>query len=975
MVVGMYLDGVMVRERRPRLSRVRRAAFLSALAASIGFAGLVAAPVSAANNPGTGDSGFFTFRPSEDVGGTQINVASGNALIRTQDLVDGPLTYHVVVDRAYNSLSPDTFTILSPRWGFDVGPDTKLTVESNQDATVRGPSGYRIRFARQTDGSYVAPEGFDGTLTKTPSGWTLSRTSQNDQLGFDGSGNLTSTKDSSARDFTVQGTSAAGRTVLSSYGTNSGRRVNLSYTGDSLVRLMDDPASGHHSYRYTAGRLTEYESPTGAITTYGYDSNGFLDEIVEPGGTTVDLDVLSSGKVNTITTTLPGGVPQTTSFVYTRRTYKSDVTAPDTSRRTYAYDDDWRVTRHYDPDVVPTVSVEGPLRDAAGGFVDGEMAHVFSYDVQEPDGAGITEVRLLDSAAGALSTVNPPCTTTPFDVVCPQAFNTVEQMSFHGVPEGIRTLHAEATDDEGNVGSSETWSVGVDRTAPLFDLGGNLYTDRTTPIGSSESRTLSISASDGDPTGGPESRRAGVAWIAIFADGDLVKYTDQTSSGNSVGLASAWTDTERILASGGGHLIRVVVADRVGHQSEASFFVGADDVAPNTVSGLDASFSEDDGVTSVSWNEATDPESSNGDPGSGVAAYRYRHRTLSGSWGPWTLANDATFELSGRALGASVRVQVVAIDQAGNTGAAQTETLTSSDTGPTPNDPGEGADDTDGIEMSPEPENLSVAVDRQSLPSPVPSTELGAAVSIDGRVVASSAYTERQCPDTGPCGTFDRYAAGRYARKWNLLDAARLDKRENPGDPGDRYQRNYSNNDYRYFGGAGGDCTNYVSQVLKAGGMRYMRSNGRNTAFADGKLSAYEKGEGSWWSWYNPKLHTPVLAGVYDYGNTESFVRVKPLRDHLVDYGLATRVLGTSKLRTGDIIFINLDGNGEAGINHTQVVSRVTSKSAYISQHSPAYRKPLAAVKARLNDDNKVQGVDWNWYIYRPVKTAANITE
>lgn len=89
---------------RPRANRSRRAAGLTALlAASIGFAGLVAAPVSAANNPGTGDSGFFTFRPSEGVGGTQINVASGNALVRTRDLADGPLTYHVVVDRAYNS--------------------------------------------------------------------------------------------------------------------------------------------------------------------------------------------------------------------------------------------------------------------------------------------------------------------------------------------------------------------------------------------------------------------------------------------------------------------------------------------------------------------------------------------------------------------------------------------------------------------------------------------------------------------------------------------------------------------------------------------------------------------------------------------------------------------------------------------------------------------------------------------------------
>lgn len=452
--------------RPPAHGRGRTACLSALLAAAVGLSGLAAVPASAANNPGTGDSGFFTFRPSEGVAGTQINVASGNALIRTRDLVDGPLTYHVVVDRAYNSLSPDTFTILSPRWGFDVGPDTKLTVESNQDATVRGPSGYRIRFERQTDGSYVAPEGFDGALVKTPSGWTLTRTSQNDEFGFDGSGNLTTTKDSSARDFTVQGTSAAGRTVLSSYGTASGRRVNLSYTGDSLVRLMDDPASGHHSYRYTAGRLTEYESPLSQITSYGYDSNGFLDEIVEPGGTTVELDVLSSGKINSITTTLPGGVPQATGFVYTRRTYKSDVTAPSGVRRTYAYDDDWRVTRQYNPDVVPAVSAAGELRDLAGSYVGPNRPYTIGVSADQPDGAGLRRISVERDSGAEVVGRDVPCTSTSFDLICPTSFAANLEVSFVDFTEGVHALRVAAVDDEEHHVGSESWGYIVDKTPP-----------------------------------------------------------------------------------------------------------------------------------------------------------------------------------------------------------------------------------------------------------------------------------------------------------------------------------------------------------------------------------------------------------------------------------------------------------------------------------------------------------------------------
>lgn len=444
----------------------RRALLTGAVAIGLGCAAVP--PAVAANNPGTGDAGFFTFRPSEGVGGTQINVASGNALVRTRDLADGPLTYNVVVDRVYNSLAADAYGILSPRWKFDVGPETKLTVESNQDVTVAGPSGYRIRFARQPDGSYVAPGDFDGTLTKTPSGWTLTRGSQSDEFGFDNSGTLTWTKDAQARDFSVQGTSAAGRTILSSYGTNSGRRVNLSYTtsGDYFVRLMDNPASGHHWYRYTGGRLSEYESPTGAITSYGYDSNGFLDEIAEPGGTTVELNVLSSGKIDSITTTLPGGVPQTTSFVYTRRTYKSDVTAPDTTRRTYAYDDDWRVTRHYNPDVEPTVTASGELRDLADDYVGPNRTYPLTVAADQPDGAGLRRLLVERSNGAEIEGEDVPCTSTPFDLVCPTQRTTSLDVSFVDVPEGEQTIRAAADDDEQHHATSDGWKVLVDRTAP-----------------------------------------------------------------------------------------------------------------------------------------------------------------------------------------------------------------------------------------------------------------------------------------------------------------------------------------------------------------------------------------------------------------------------------------------------------------------------------------------------------------------------
>jgi len=90
--------------------------------------------------------------------------------------------------------------------------------------------------------------------------------------------------------------------VLGSYGTPDGRRVNFSYTGDPLVRLMDDPSSGHHSYGYTAGPLTQYLPASGAGTAYHYDSSGRVDAVTAADGSTAAETQLPDGRVSAIGT-------------------------------------------------------------------------------------------------------------------------------------------------------------------------------------------------------------------------------------------------------------------------------------------------------------------------------------------------------------------------------------------------------------------------------------------------------------------------------------------------------------------------------------------------------------------------------------------------------------------------------------------------------------------------------------------------
>ena len=186
------------------------------------------------------------------------------------------------------------------------------------------------------------------------------------------------------RPFTVQNTSAAGHTVLSSYGTSSGRRANLSYTGDSMVRELDDPASGHHYYTYTSGRLTRYEGADGAQTNYGYDTYGLLNRVATSDGTIVTTSNLPDGRVATFTVTPIGGTAQTTSFDYTIAG-QTTVTTPDGKSLVYVYDNDYRVTRVFDPsDHTAPAAVTGQV--AYFDFASAET------DVQwdpatDPDGA------------------------------------------------------------------------------------------------------------------------------------------------------------------------------------------------------------------------------------------------------------------------------------------------------------------------------------------------------------------------------------------------------------------------------------------------------------------------------------------------------------------------------------------------------------------------------------------------------------
>jgi hypothetical protein len=231
---------------------------------------------------------------------------------------------------------------------------------------------------------------------------------------------------------------------------------------------------------------------------------------------------------------------------------------------------------------------------------------------------------------------------------------------------------------------------------------------------------------------------------------------------------------------------------------------------------------------------------------------------------------------------------------------------------------------------------------------------------------SSSAYRETLCLTGGPCGRYSGLAAAGYAVRWDLA-------RE--GKDNDRAREDHNRN-WDFFGGDGGDCTNFASQALKAGGMRFMRAHGLNSPNASDadSPSKFIRGEGSWWSYFQDVPQYGTSFTVRYYTTATSFIRSQTLYNHLIGYALAELVGPGGKVRAGDLVFYNLHGVSLDGLDHTQIVTRVTRSTIWVAQHSPGYNQPLRDVIDRNDTPDHRLNVDWRYWIVHPTHTAANIT-
>jgi hypothetical protein len=332
-------------------------------------------------------------------------------------------------------------------------------------------------------------------------------------------------------------------------------------------------------------------------------------------------------------------------------------------------------------------------------------------------------------------------------------------------------------------------------------------------------------------------------------------------------------------------------------------------------------------TTEVSWDSAADPALPDGSAGSGPALYTFRYQRAGRAWSTWQTSEAGTFLLANGQQGEQISVQVTATDLAGNVGALATgadtameSTLTSDRAGQT------STIDTDTAGPADFPANVA-----DESPGGEPAD-------------VRTPYQERNCAAQSPCGVYDGRAAARYARYWV-------------------HRRN------RAYPSYGNDCTNFISQAMKAGGMKFIRTGGFDspTPATPDYVDHYRRGAGSWWV-----ARIPNGAFGFFWVPSKSWSLADVSRQRMLDYKVARVVAGGERPRPGDVVYYKLEGLS-APWSHASMITRVTRNGIYYAQHTRDHEGNFANQRKRLNSEKGPLGTAWTYQILRPSNTAYNL--
>jgi RHS repeat-associated protein len=321
-----------------------------------------------------GDEAYYSFdrhglTDSTDVA---VNVANGNLVLRAHDLHLEGTGLDLDLSRTYNSQAAIN-NYLSQGWNLSAGPDVELDAEDDGSVQVDPmPNGHGYLFANDGSGGYVVPAGIDAKLTKLSDlKYTLKFNRSDDLWTFDTK--LPVGADDRDPQLVSQ-QDKNGNTVTYGYDANGtwtqitdtkGGVTQIAHNGDGTISQITDPAGRTYTYGFDpmTHRLTSFTAPdpdgagplTAPVTSYGYDANGYLNQITSPRGNITKIVYDSAGRVQTLThvTKPANGTGPKTTFTYHLPSSPSggstDVKDPNLHTTSDAYDNHDRVVSLTDP--------------------------------------------------------------------------------------------------------------------------------------------------------------------------------------------------------------------------------------------------------------------------------------------------------------------------------------------------------------------------------------------------------------------------------------------------------------------------------------------------------------------------------------------------------------------------------------------------------------------------------------------------
>lgn len=485
--------------------------------------------------------------------------------------------------------------------GWTMNYDMRLDIdEMSSLATVVEPSGNLSKFVGN-DGAFVPQsDNLRADLLKTSSGWKYSRWDEDLTYIFDEGGVLNVITDENSNTVTIQHN--ADGTVAKV----SEDEASLSFTWvDSRLAKVTDHADRAMVYAYTNGQLSSATDVNGNVTTYAYDAENRVTNMINAAGETT---VNSYDDANRIATQeLPSG--QTLEFTYGQPS-GSRVTNEITSGnvvKEYTYDDHGRITqfkdssdatakftRTYDSssNVLSEILIDGSPKDYRYSYTDGNLTQVdeqnagstqsFEYDDERRitatiDAAGLRTEQVYDDAGNLVSTTSIPAgddqprvtsytvddsgnttsVTNPLGGVSTLEYNEADQLIAMTDPVGGKTTYdydslgrlVEEVRPGGNTTGISAADAAKFTSMYTYDAAGNV-TEVNTATGITSyayddlNRPVSITDPD-QKTKIVSYDGAGNPKKITYPDGS----TDQFTYNVDTGARSSWTDPQGLTTS------------------------------------------------------------------------------------------------------------------------------------------------------------------------------------------------------------------------------------------------------------------------------------------------------------------------------------------------------------------------------------------------------------------------------------------